>query len=283
MTTQNTILVATMVVLAMFLIVGGDAAGTLMTREGVHPLYVAWSRFAVAVVVLAPFCGLQRADLTWDWRLVFRALLIVMGISCILTALRTEDIADVFGAFFIGPIVAFILSVILLKEKTSISRAVLLGIGFCGVLLVVRPGFGMTTGIGFALAAGVFHGGYLVATRWLAPDYRPRFLLFSQLVVGAVVLAPFGATQIPVLDTNTMMLTVFSAFGSAFGNLLLVLANRRANATTIAPYIYSQLIHGAFWGWLVFDTLPDGLSLIGLCVILASGVASVWVTGRVKA
>ena len=191
--------VAAMVVGAMFLIVGGDTAGTLLTREGVSPLFVAWSRFAVAVMVLAPFCGVKPTEMPQfvEWRLVLRALLIVCGISCILTALQTEPIANVFGAFFVSPVVAFILSVVLFKERAGWHRAALLLVSFAGVLIVVRPGFGMTLGLGFALLAGLFHGGYLVATKWIAQDYRPRFLLLSQLLIGAILLAPFGATAIP--------------------------------------------------------------------------------------
>ncbi|SEW41026.1 Threonine/homoserine efflux transporter RhtA [Cognatiyoonia koreensis] len=280
MTSQSTLLVAAMVVTAMFLIVGGDAAGTVMTRDGVSPFFVAWSRFAVAAVILLPLVGIQRADLVWDWRLVFRASLIATAICCILTALKTEEVANVFGAFFVGPLVAYTLSVILLRETSSLPRVMLLGLGFAGVLLVVKPGFGMTIGLGLAVLAGVLHGGYLVATRWMARDYRPRFLLWSQLLIGAVILAPFGATQIPALDTQTIQLTVISALGSAIGNLLLVLANRRAPATTIAPLIYSQLIHATLLGWLVFGDLPDGLSLLGLLVILCSGLATIWVARK---
>ena len=44
----------------------------------------------------------------------------------------------------------------------------LLLVSFVGVLLVVKPGFGMQIGMGFALLAGCFHGSYLVATRSLA-------------------------------------------------------------------------------------------------------------------
>lgn len=280
MTARSTLTVAAMVITAMFLIVGGDVAGTKMTREGVSPFFVAWSRFAVAAVILLPLAGLQLSDIRWDWRLVLRGLLISCGVFFVLTALRTESVANVFGAFFIGPIIAFVLSVILLKERASLARAVLLLIGFLGVFLVVKPGFGMTQGLAFALIAGCFHGGYLVATRWLAGSYRPRFLLWSQLFVGAVALAPLGATKIPPLDQTTIVLTVLSALGSAFGNMLIVLANRRANATTIAPLIYSQLIHATFLGWLIFGTLPDGLSLLGLAVIMVSGVGSVWIARK---
>lgn len=274
--------VAAMVVGGMFLIVGADTAGTLLTRAGVSPLFIAWSRFAVAAVVFAPFFGvsLREARQFTEWRLIFRAALIVGGISCILTALRTEPIANVFGAFFVSPVVAFVLSVVLLKERAGWLRAVLVLVSFTGVLIVVRPGFGMTVGLGFALVAGLFHGGYLVATKWVAGDYRPKFLLLSQLTIGAILLAPFGIGGIPSMSVPVALLILFSALGSATGNLLIVLASRIADGSLIAPLIYSQLIHAAVLGWLVFGEWPDLQSFLGLLIILLAGLSTLWLARR---
>lgn len=269
--------VAAMVVGAMFLIVAGDTAGTVLTRDGASPFFVAWSRFAVAVVVLAPFCGVSLGEVRRfvEWRLLLRGLLIVCGISSILTALTTEPIANVFGAFFVSPIVAFVLSNVLFREKAGWMRAILLVVSFAGVLIVVRPGFGMTVGIGFALLAGLFHGSYLVATKWVAADYRPRFLLLSQLTIGAVLLAPFGIGLIPELSWLVVLLVLISALGSAFGNLLIVLASRVADASLIAALIYSQLIHAAFLGWLAFGEWPDMQSFVGLTIIFVAGLSTI--------
>ena len=205
--------VVLMVVSAMVLIVSGDAAAKVLGRAGFDPVFVAWTRFALAAVVVAPFAGLQRGDLALaaDWRLWLRALLIVGGIVCILTALRTEPMANVFGGFFVGPIVAYGLSALLLKEMVTWRRSLLLGLSFIGVLIVVRPGFGMTSGIGFAVLAGCLHGSYLVATRWLAGAYRPRFLLLSQLVIGAILIAPFAVGPIPPVTMSVAGLVLISA------------------------------------------------------------------------
>ncbi|WP_342077512.1 DMT family transporter [Yoonia sp. SS1-5] len=278
----RSIQVVVMVVLAMFLIVGGDAAGTVLTTAGFPPVFVAWSRFALAAVLLAPFCGLTRAEIPKmiDWRLALRAVLIVGGIVCILTALRTEPMANVFGGFFVGPIVSYFLSALLLGERVTVARTLLLLVSFCGVLLVVRPGFGMTSGLGLAILAGCFHGCYLVATRWLAGGYRPRFLLLSQLVIGGILLAPFAIGPLPDLTGTGVVLITISALGSAAGNLLLVLVNRTTPAGVVAPLIYSQLLAAMVIGWLVFSQWPDGLSLLGLSIIAVAGVSSVWFAGR---
>ena len=266
------------VILAMALIVGGDAAATVLTNAGFPQVFVAWTRFALAAVLLLPFIGLGRADVRHflDWRLYLRAALIVGGIVSILTALKTEPMANVFGGFFVGPVVSYFLSALLLGERiTPLRTALLLG-SFAGVLLVVRPGFGMTLGMGFAILAGCFHGVYLVATRWLASSFRPRFLLFSQLLIGALLLSPFAMSPTPAVTLPLFALIAISALGSAGGNLLLVLVNRTTPAGVVAPLIYSQLLAAMIIGWAVFGQWPDALSLVGLVIIMAGGVSSVW-------
>lgn len=260
---------------AMTCIVLGDSAGKALAATGISPLFIAWARFALGAALLAPVAGLTRRDWSalWDWRLLLRTLLIVGGISAILTALKTEPIANVFGGFFVGPVVAYAASAILLGEKTSRARTALLLLSFAGVLLVVKPGFGMRPGMGFALLAGTFYGAYLVATRWLAGAFRPRFLLFSQLFLGALVLAPFGLSMLPnALDWPKILLIVASAMGSALGNYILVIASRRLSAGVIAPLVYTQLIAATALGWLFFDDLPDIWAALGLLIILASGL-----------
>lgn len=264
-----------LMLLAMALIPAGDAAGKLLGMAGVAPAFTAWSRFALGAVMIAPFVlHLTRPALFADWRVWLRGLLLAGGILSILTALGTEPIATVFGAFFVGPILAYVLSAWLLGEGFSRGRMVLLGTGFLGVLLVVKPGFGMTPGLGFALLAGVFYGGFLTASRWLSDTAPPGALLFSQLVVGALALAPFGLSALPAAEPRLIALTFGSALGSMLGNLFLILALRMAPASQLAPFVYTQLIAATVLGWAVFDTLPDRLTLIGLAVLLASGLAT---------
>lgn len=261
----------------MSLVVLGDTAGKTLTALGVAPVFVAWTRFGLAALIIAPFCGLTRADLPYlkDWRLWLRAVLICGGVTAILTALKTEPIADVFGAFFIGPIVAYVLSAFFLKERVTIARSLLLIVGFLGVLLVVKPGFGASTGLLFALLAGVFYGGYLTATRWLAPVVRPRLLLFSHLAIGGLILAPVGLTvPTPELSPFVVSMLLASAFCSTAGNYILVMVSRTTPAGVISPLIYTQLIAAMIAGFVFFGDLPDLTAFAGLVLIFCSGLVS---------
>lgn len=259
---------------AMSLIPIGDTAGKLLvTQYGFAPFFLAWSRFALGALMILPFLPKGQFDLRLflDWRIWLRGLLIVAGISSILTALQTEPLPTVFGAFFVGPILSFFLSAWLLKEPVTRSQTALLLLGFCGVLLVVKPGFGMTAGLGFAVLAGLFYGSFLTASRWLVHTAPPRALLLTHLAIGTLVLAPPGLANIPEFTPVITSLTLLSAFASMAGNLLLVIAYRLAPASSLAPFVYFQLISATILGWAVFSDWPDTLTLAGLALLITTG------------
>ncbi|MEO0485936.1 MAG: DMT family transporter [Pseudomonadota bacterium] len=252
----------------------GDTFGKSLTSNGVAPIFVAFTRFAIAAVLLVPFLPKGAFGALRDPRLWLRAALITGGICSILTALSTEPIANVFGAFFIGPIVAYTLSAWLLGETASRARTLLLLIGFCGVLMVVQPGPEMRPGLLWAVLAGTFYGAFLTASKWLVDAAPPLTLLFSQLAIAALLTAPLGLLAIPPLDAWTLTLTMGSSLGSMMGNLLLILAFSLAQSTRLAPFVYFQIVAATALGWLVFGTLPDTLALAGIAVLVASGFAS---------
>ncbi len=261
---------------AMSLIPMGDAAGKLLTTEhGVAPGFVAFARFVVGAAMVAALLG-GRVDwrLYRDARLWLRAGLIAAGIACILTAMRTEQFATVIGAFFVGPIVSYALSVALLGERVSRAQTALLAVGFLGVLLVVRPGHALTPGLGFALAAGTFYGAFLTASRWLSDAAPPRQLMLTQTLLGAVLLAPLGLLDVPTIGGTAAALLLWSGIASGTGNLILIFAYRRTGATVLAPFVYFQLLSALVLGWAVFGTLPDPLALAGLLVIAGAGLGT---------
>ncbi|UWR30524.1 DMT family transporter [Sulfitobacter sp. W002] len=264
--------------IAMSLIPAGDSAGKILTSGmGVAPVFVAWSRFAIGALMVLPFLPRGTWDLMRDWRLWLRAATLALGITCIQTALQTEAIANVFAAFFIGPMVSYLLAAIFLRERISLLRSAMILLGFCGVLLVVRPGLGGGTGgpgLLFAVAAGLFYGVFLTMSRWLSDLAPPLALTFTQLAMSAVMLLPLGLMNLPQATLPVAGLATASALFSMLGNLLLLYAYRRAPATRLAPLVYFQLIAAVLLGLFLFSTLPDALTWAGLAVIITAGITS---------
>ncbi|MEM9436062.1 MAG: DMT family transporter [Pseudomonadota bacterium] len=260
--------------LGMAFIPLGDTFGKALTSQGISPFFTAFTRFAIAAFILIPFLPKGAFAALKDWRLWLRAALIGGGICSILTALATEPIANVFGAFFIGPIVAYTLSSWLLKEPASWARTALMLLGFMGVLMIVQPGPEMRPGLLFAVLAGVFYGSFLTASKWLVNVAPPITLLFSQLAIAGLLTAPLGLAAIPPLDAWTSFLTVGSSLGSMAGNLLLIVAFSLAPSTKLAPFVYFQIVAATFFGWAVFGAVPGPLAFTGIALLVASGFAS---------
>lgn len=261
--------------IAMSLIPAGDSAGKLlMGSHGVTPLFVAWSRFVVGAVLILPLVPRGAFRLLRDWRIWVRASLLAAGISCIQTALQTEEVATVFGAFFVGPLISYVLATIFLREPVTPLRSVLVLLGFIGVLIVVRPGFDANLGLLWAVAAGTFYGIFLTMSRWLGHLGTPMEMTLTQLVIAAILLTPIGLSQIPMPSLPVIALTITSGVCSMLGNLLLLYAYKHAPASRIAPLVYFQLVAAVGLGWLIFAELPDLWTWVGMTVILTAGLAS---------
>lgn len=270
--TANMPRAAAIMFLAMSLIPAGDAAGKLLTAQGTAPVFVAWSRFLLGALMILPFFGASGVRLLRDPRIWLRGALLAGGITSIQTALKTVPIGDVFAAFFIGPIVSYVLAGWLLKEPMTRQRSAMVLLGFAGVVLVVRPGASMAPGLAFAVLAGLFYGAFLTASRWLSGAGSPGALSFTQLFIGAVLLLPFGLPATPDITASVVGLTLASAACSMLGNLLLLFAYRHAPATRLAPLVYFQLFAAVALGWAVFGDLPDLWTWAGMALILFAGV-----------
>ncbi len=267
---------------AMLIPLGDAIAKSAHEFMDVPISFMAWSRFALGALILAPFALSQQVRLAELVRVpvLLRGLAISIAVFLILQGAARAPLADVFGAFFVAPLISFGLAVLFLKERPGMARTLLILMGFLGLLLIVKPIGGITSGMAFALAAGVFYGVFLTANRGLSGQHRAISMLWAQLIIGAIVMFPF-VTHFPTDWSLKLVLAVAaSATTSAFGNYLIVLAYRRVEASRLAPLVYVQLFGATIYGVLFFGVFPGVLSFAGLCLLFASGLAALALRGR---
>ena len=272
-----TLVAAAIMVCGMALIPVGDAFNKGAVEATSHaPITLAWYRFVIGAVLIAPVALWQARPLRWNGRFVraqlLRGGLIAGGITCITMALRDVSLAHTFGAFFIGPFVALLLARLVLGEPVGRRDWIAVALGFVGVLLVVRPGPSMPPGILWAVAAGCFYGSYITATRATAALARPLSQLAGQLLVGAFVLLPGVLLDPAPLAPQAPWLMVGSGLASGLGNLLAIMALARGSTAVLAPLIYTQLLGAALLSTLVFRDPIGPFAALGLCLIAATGL-----------
>jgi drug/metabolite transporter (DMT)-like permease len=268
-----------LVCLAMTLFSGLDTtAKYLVSVTGLPTVQVVWVRFlgqfaaiilGFGVLAIPRLLRTQRPGL-----LLVRSALLLASTVCNFFAMRDLRLDQVVTVSFLTPLAVALLSGPLLGEWVGWRRLLAIMVGFCGILVAVRPGY-MTFEPAFLFAFGtvVAYALFQLATRVLAATDAPEVILFYSMFAGVALMAPFAlATWVWPSDFKTWGLLASMGLWAAIGHGIFIVAYRYADTNTLAPFAYISLITHTIGGYLVFDQAPDVWTLTGAAIIIASGL-----------
>lgn len=204
---------------------------------------------------------------------VGRFLLVLLLSLGFFWALSRMKLVDAIAIAFAAPIIITALSVPLLREAVGLRRWVAISVGFCGVLIMLRPGLGVFQWAALAaFGSAVVYALLMVTTRLLkSTESTAALMLYPQLGIslsGVIMVCFFWVTPTPA-DLAVFALTGF--FGS-IGVMCVTLAFRLAPAAVIAPFEYTALLWATLLGYLLWGELPDAITLLGAAIVIASGL-----------
>ena len=240
------------------------------------PLYVGWARYAAAAIVILPF-GIHRHG-----RKIFpqhnlgphilRTVFLVSAMTLFFVAITKTSLATAISAYFVAPIIGGGLAVIFLKEQLTRIKIVALVLGFLGALVILQPGADINAGVLLAMGSGGLFALYMITTRMASRQSDPVRTLVFQCVVGALLLTPQAIWTWSTPGWHEAHLFLAMGIISAGSHLLSITAFRYAEASTLAPLVYLELVSAAVIGFLFFDELPGLSTWIGAAIIVASGL-----------
>ena len=225
---------------------------------------------------LARHLGALRFDLTrLDWAMVgLRALGEVSATWFFLNALMHMPIANLTALLQVLPLAVTLGAALVFGERVGWRRYTAIGIGFCGMLLIVRPGpEGFSIDALYGLASVVCVTVRDLATRRMSarvPSLTVA-LISAAAVAGLAAIGSLGTDWAPV-DLRLGALLGLAAVFVFFGYLFSVAVMRSGEVSFSAPFRYTGLLWALLLGWLVFDHWPTPLTLLGAGVVIASGL-----------
>lgn len=239
-----------------------------------------WARYMVHVTVMAvlllPRMGTRLFRTARPGLQILRGLLLVMSTVFFYFALRYMPLAEAAAISFVGPVLTALLSGPMLGDRVTRRQWFAVTLGFVGVLIIMRPGGGvLSLPTVFPLATAILFSVYQIVTRKLSGREHPYTTLFYTALVGAAVTsfaAPLNWIT-PTLVQVCFMVCIGLLGG--FGHLLLIRAMEHASPSTLAPFIYSQLLWSTLLAYLAFGDFPEKVTLIGMLVIVAAGLMAV--------
>lgn len=203
-----------------------------------------------------------------------RSLLLLGSTALNFFAVKYLQLAETVSIMFAGPLLVALVSGPMLGEWPGPRRLVAIAIGFVGVLVITRPGFGgMHPAALLSVLGCICYSFYSLATRQLAAFDSPETTMVYSGVAGTLAMLPLIGFfwTMPQTPLTWLVLLGTGVLGG-FGHWLLILAHRLAPATVLAPFIYSQIVWMILLGWFVFGQLPDRWTFVGAGIVIASGL-----------
>lgn len=257
-----------------------DATAKWLVRD--HTLFVVvWARYVGQMVVVTPIAWHRGGGGFWRTRhlriQLARSLCLVVATACFFGALRFLPLAEASAITFLAPMFAIFLSMPVLGERPTRARWIASIVGFAGILVLVRPGAAaFHPAAALLVVAALSNALYQLLTRRL-PNDTPYTTLFYSALVGTAFLSlalPVADLPAEVSARDAAFLLVLGVL-AGLGHWLLIGAFLAAPASLVAPFTYLQMIWATAYGYAVFGQLPDGLSALGMAIIVASGVGLV--------
>lgn len=231
---------------------------------------------SVMIYALARHLG----ALTWnlsrhDWMLIgARSLSEVGAAYFFLTALMNMPLANVTAVLQVLPLTVTMGAALFFGEPVGWRRFLAIGVGFCGMLLIVRPGpDGFDIHAIYALVAVGFVTLRDLVTRRMSPAVPSMLVTLASATAVLVfsALASLTVEWVP-LDGRLMALLLGSSVFIIGGYVLSVAVMRVGEVSFVAPFRYTGLLWALILGWLVFGDWPDSVTLMGAAIVVLSGL-----------
>lgn len=202
-----------------------------------------------------------------------RAGCVLTGTFLFITGLSFLPLAEAIAITFAGPLFVTALATPMLGEVVGWRRWTAVLVGFIGVLIITRPtGAAIQWAALLPLTASLTGALRDLITRKISTSESSLALLVTStvgVVLAGLATAPFGWRPIAGFD-----LALMAASGIVIGcaHFLLIECFRLAEAALVAPFKYSNLLWAILFGFVVWGDLPDGWTLAGAAIVVASGL-----------
>ena len=263
-----------LMMLGVFMFSFGDALGKyLVATYAVGQLL--WLRACAALFVLSPLIWRHRQEfvrMERPWLQLVRVILSTLEVAAFFLATVYLPLADVTTYYLACPIFVTALSAIVLREQVGWRRWTAILVGFCGVLIALRPSAQTISWPAMiALGGSLSFSILMLITRSLRAT--PDIVMASSQFVGTFLLgalmSPFGW-----VTPSAGSLALFTAAG-CISVTALFCVNRSlklAPASVVVPYQYSMIVWAVMFGITVFGDAPKPATVIGAAIIIGAGL-----------
>lgn len=209
-----------------------------------------------------------------------RPILFVRGISGLLgfyafyTAVNEVPLVDATLLRHSSPLFVPVISLLWFGVKTPWSTVFFILLGFIGVYITLQPEVNNLNRYHFiGLSSAVFLALSMVSTNHLK-KYDSAVVLFYYFLISFLGMLPFGIMHWQSVTLLQAGLILYIGLSIYIAMYLYNLAFTLSSASVVSPMTYLSIVHAGLLGWLIWGYVPTVVSIIGMALVVACGLAT---------
>ena len=278
------------IIMASALIAGTSLLAKALGRDtlgpALHPLQISHGRFLFALIIFLAVAAITRPRLE-NSNLglhIARSSCGWAGISLMFAAIAYIPLTDATAISFLNPVFAMMLAIPLLGERVGPIRWMAAVLALIGALVLLRPTpDSFQPAALLALTAAVIIGLEVTLIKLLSGREKPLQILLTNNAIGFVIasVAVLFVWHMPTIAQWGMLATLGAMM--ALAQSCFIQAMRRAEASFVVPFTYSTLIFAALYDYVIFEAIPDSISITGAVIIIIGAFLLAWREARLRA
>ena len=214
---------------------------------------------------------------------ILRGSLLLVTTCFMFSGLAYLPFAENIAIYMIGPVITTILAFFILKEKISFLQIIVVIVGLIGAIIIADPNSqSFNLAIIFPFLAALCFAFFTISTKFLnSSDSNQTTLLFTA-ITGTFLSAPFIIFFWKWPSLNATILMFCLGLLATIGHFFFIEALKVINASFAAPFVYLTVMLAAFWGYIIYNEVPNQNTIIGAFLIIIAGLIITQLKKRIQ-
>jgi drug/metabolite transporter (DMT)-like permease len=244
--------------------------------QSFNPFQIVFARYSSQLILLLIiFNKNSYNDLSSQFPLlqVFRGALLLITTCFMFSGLAYLPFAENIAIYMIGPVITTILAFFILKEKISVTQIIIVVVGLIGAIIISKPNSNtFNYAVIFPFLAALCFAFFTISTKFLNTTDSNQTTLLYTAISGSILSLPFIFFYWETPNFHQLSLMFCLGLLATIGHFFFIEALKVINASFAAPFVYLTVLLAAFWGFFIYNEIPDKSTILGSFLIILAGI-----------
>ena len=254
--------------------------------QSFNPFQIVFARYLSQLIILIIIFNkrsILHTKSQYPLLQILRGSLLLVTTCFMFSGLAYLPFAENIAIYMIGPVITTILAFFILKEKISFLQIIVVIVGLIGAIIIADPNSqSFNLAIIFPFLAALCFAFFTISTKFLnSSDSNQTTLLFTA-ITGTFLSAPFIIIFWKWPSLNETILMFCLGLLATIGHFFFIEALKVINASFAAPFVYLTVMLAAFWGYIIYNEVPNQNTIIGAFLIIIAGIIITQLKKRIQ-